>query len=36
MLGVEINAEVQRGRAIQGGAEPPVEPALPQKSPTDA
>ncbi|GIG92608.1 YihY/virulence factor BrkB family protein [Plantactinospora endophytica] len=35
MLGVEINAEVQRGRALQGGAEPPVEPALPPKSPPD-
>ncbi|MGI5216186.1 YihY/virulence factor BrkB family protein [Plantactinospora sp. CA-290183] len=36
MLGVEINAEVQRGRAIQGGAEPPVEPALPPRSPADS
>ncbi|MDW5325983.1 YihY/virulence factor BrkB family protein [Plantactinospora sp. KLBMP9567] len=35
MLGVEINAEVQRGRARQGGAEEPVEPALPPKSPAD-
>lgn len=33
MLGVEINAEVQRGRALQGGAELPVQPALPPKSP---
>ncbi|MFC6023096.1 YihY/virulence factor BrkB family protein [Plantactinospora solaniradicis] len=33
MLGVEINAELQRGRAIQGGAESPVQPALPPKSP---
>ncbi|AVT31997.1 MULTISPECIES: YihY/virulence factor BrkB family protein [unclassified Plantactinospora] len=35
MLGVEINAEVQRGRARQGGAEDPVEPALPPRSPAD-
>ncbi|MEO3928058.1 YihY/virulence factor BrkB family protein [Micromonosporaceae bacterium B7E4] len=35
MLGVEINAEVQRGRARQGGAEEPVEPALPPKSTAD-
>ncbi|WP_422774366.1 YihY/virulence factor BrkB family protein [Plantactinospora sp. WMMC1484] len=35
MLGVEINSEVQRGRALQGGAEPPVEPALPPKRPAD-
>ncbi|MDG4788360.1 YihY/virulence factor BrkB family protein [Micromonospora sp. WMMD1102] len=33
MLGVEINAEVQRGRARQGGAEEPVQPALPPKTP---
>ncbi|MBE1488817.1 YihY/virulence factor BrkB family protein [Plantactinospora soyae] len=36
MLGVEINAEIQRGRAIQGGAEDPVQPALPPKSPADS
>jgi membrane protein len=36
MLGVEINAELQRGRAIQGGADSPVEPALPPKSPADS
>ncbi|MDG4830215.1 YihY/virulence factor BrkB family protein [Solwaraspora sp. WMMD1047] len=35
MLGVEINAELQRGRALQGGAEEPVEPALPPRSPAD-
>ncbi|MBF9129043.1 YihY/virulence factor BrkB family protein [Plantactinospora sp. S1510] len=36
MLGVEINAELQRGRALQGGADSPVQPALPPKSPTDS
>lgn len=35
MLGVEINAEVQRGRAIQGGDPSPEEPVLPPRSPAD-
>jgi membrane protein len=32
MLGVEVNAEVQRGRAIQGGADDPDDPVLPPRS----
>lgn len=35
MLGVELNAELQRGRALQAGAEPPVDPALPPRTPAD-
>jgi membrane protein len=35
MLGVEVNAEVQRGRARQGGAEDPDEPVLPSRSPAN-
>ena len=35
MFGVEINAELQRGRVLQGGADDPVEPALPAKAPAD-
>lgn len=31
LLGVEINAELQRGRAIQAGAEDPAEPVLQPK-----
>ncbi|MFI5496153.1 YihY/virulence factor BrkB family protein [Actinoplanes sp. NPDC051859] len=34
MLGVEINAEVQRGRQLQAG-KPDPEPALPPKEPAD-
>jgi membrane protein len=33
MFGVEVNAEVQRGRAIQGGAEDPGDPVLPARAP---
>ncbi len=32
MLGVEVNAQVARGRALQGGVEDP-EPPLPPKDP---
>jgi membrane protein len=35
MFGVEINAELQRGRALQGGAVGPVEQALPPRAPAD-
>jgi membrane protein len=35
MFGVEINAELQRGRARQVGAPEPVEPARPPKEPAD-
>jgi membrane protein len=35
MFGVEINAELQQGRAMQGGA-PPVEPVLPPKAPAQS
>ena len=33
MLGVEVNAELQRGRRLQAGAEPPAEPPLPPRTP---
>ena len=33
MLGVQINAELQRGRVIQSGASDPTEPVLPPRSP---
>jgi membrane protein len=36
MFGVEINAELQRGRAIQAGDPDPKDPVLPPKSPADA
>ena len=34
MLGVEINAELQRGRAMQAG-EPSDDPVLPPRKPAD-
>ncbi|GAB3061274.1 YihY/virulence factor BrkB family protein [Micromonospora schwarzwaldensis] len=33
MLGVQVNAELQRGRAIQAGVEDPAEPVLPPRAP---
>jgi membrane protein len=36
MFGVEINAEMQRGRAIQAGDPDPKDPVLPPKSPPDS
>ncbi|MEV4811968.1 YihY/virulence factor BrkB family protein [Micromonospora avicenniae] len=33
MLGVQINAELQRGRRMQAGEEAPQEPVLPPKAP---
>ncbi|TDC59268.1 YihY/virulence factor BrkB family protein [Micromonospora sp. KC207] len=33
MLGVQINAELQRGRALQAGEPDPEEPVLPVRSP---
>ncbi|MFV2085955.1 YihY/virulence factor BrkB family protein [Micromonospora sp. LOL_021] len=33
MLGVEINAEVQRGRAAQAGESEPADPVLPPRTP---
>ncbi|MFY1632654.1 YihY/virulence factor BrkB family protein [Solwaraspora sp. WMMB335] len=33
LLGVEINAEVQRGRAIQAGEPDPTDPVLPPRTP---
>ncbi|WUR62005.1 YihY/virulence factor BrkB family protein [Micromonospora chokoriensis] len=35
MLGVQINAEVQRGRQLQGGDRDPEEPVLPPRRPAD-
>lgn len=35
MFGVQINAELQRGRLIQGGAEDPGDPVLPPREPAD-
>jgi membrane protein len=35
MLGVEINAEVQRGRQMQAGHAEPMSPVLPPKATTD-
>lgn len=35
MFGVQINAEVQRGRVIQAGVPDPVEPVLTPKRPAD-
>ena len=35
MLGVEINAEVQRGRKLQAGAEDPDPPLPPREEPKD-
>ncbi|MEU7572601.1 YihY/virulence factor BrkB family protein [Micromonospora sp. NPDC049240] len=36
MLGVQVNAELQRGRAIQAGVEDPTEPVLPPRAPADS
>ncbi|MFI6128806.1 YihY/virulence factor BrkB family protein [Micromonospora sp. NPDC051141] len=36
MLGVQVNAELQRGRAIQAGVEDPAEPVLPPRAPADS
>ncbi|MEV5766254.1 YihY/virulence factor BrkB family protein [Micromonospora sp. NPDC052213] len=36
MLGVQINAELQRGRVLQAGEPDPDEPVLPPKTPADA
>ncbi|MGW4498425.1 YihY/virulence factor BrkB family protein [Micromonospora sp. NPDC004336] len=36
MLGVQINAELQRGRVLQAGEPHPEEPVLPPKTPADA
>ena len=35
MLGVQINAELQRGRVLQAGEPDPDEPVLPPKTPAD-
>ncbi|MFF0175551.1 YihY/virulence factor BrkB family protein [Micromonospora profundi] len=35
MLGVQINAEVQRGRQLQAGDPDPEEPVLPPRKPAD-
>ncbi|MBQ0977043.1 MULTISPECIES: YihY/virulence factor BrkB family protein [Micromonospora] len=35
MLGVQINAEVQRGRQLQAGDQDPEEPVLPPRKPAD-
>ncbi|SCF30521.1 YihY/virulence factor BrkB family protein [Micromonospora mirobrigensis] len=36
MLGVQINAELQRGRVLQSGAKDPGEPILPPREPADS
>ncbi|GAB3958196.1 YihY/virulence factor BrkB family protein [Micromonospora vulcania] len=36
MLGVQINAEVQRGRRLQAGETDPDEPVLPPRKPADS
>ena len=36
MFGVQINAEMQRGRVLQSGAEDPGEPVLPPKAAADS
>ncbi|SCG73275.1 YihY/virulence factor BrkB family protein [Micromonospora coxensis] len=36
MFGVQINAELQRGRVLQAGAEDPGEPVLPPKAAADS
>ncbi|MET7705679.1 YihY/virulence factor BrkB family protein [Micromonospora sp. NPDC005413] len=36
LLGVQINAEVQRGRRLQAGDPNPEEPVLPPRKPADA
>lgn len=35
MLGVQINAEVQRGRRLQAGDQDPEDPVLPPRKPAD-
>ncbi|MEU2615742.1 YihY/virulence factor BrkB family protein [Micromonospora sp. NPDC007271] len=35
MLGVQVNAELQRGRVMQAGAGDPGEPVLPPRAPAD-
>ncbi|MEV4622081.1 YihY/virulence factor BrkB family protein [Asanoa sp. NPDC049573] len=35
MFGVEVNAEVQRGRELQAGAEKVADPVLPPRTPAD-
>ncbi|MFC0031478.1 YihY/virulence factor BrkB family protein [Micromonospora chaiyaphumensis] len=36
MLGVQVNAELQRGRVMQAGVEEPSEPVLPPRAPADS
>ena len=36
LLGVQVNAELQRGRVIQAGAGDPGEPVLPPRAPADS
>lgn len=36
MLGVQVNAELQRGRVMQAGAGDPGEPVLPPRAPADS
>jgi membrane protein len=36
LFGVEVNAEVQRGRELQAGAEKVSDPVLPPRTPADA
>ncbi|MCI4065344.1 YihY/virulence factor BrkB family protein [Micromonospora sp. R77] len=36
MLGVQVNAELQRGRVLQSGAGDPGEPVLPPRAPADS
>jgi membrane protein len=36
MLGVQVNAELQRGRVIQAGVEDPGEPVLAPRAPADS
>ncbi|WP_200209931.1 YihY/virulence factor BrkB family protein [Micromonospora coerulea] len=36
MLGVQVNAELQRGRVLQTGAEDPGEPVLPPRAAADS
>ncbi|WP_428966645.1 YihY/virulence factor BrkB family protein [Micromonospora fluostatini] len=36
MLGVQVNAELQRGRRLQAGEPEPADPPLPPRSPADS
>ncbi|GAB3368452.1 YihY/virulence factor BrkB family protein [Micromonospora halotolerans] len=36
MLGVQVNAELQRGRVMQAGVDDPSEPVLPPRAPADS